>query len=73
MFARSVALSCSSVAPSPPRTNRTDGLHELEDGWFICAVILCMIAWMMLFVSSVSASVGLGFRLSGKFLRGFRV
>jgi hypothetical protein len=58
MLARSVAPSRSSVALSPPRTSRSDGLHEIEDGWFICVMILSMIAWMMLFVSSVSAFVG---------------
>lgn len=48
-----------------PRTSRSDGLHEIEDGWFICVMILSMIAWMMLFVSSLLLYVHKPFRQMG--------
>ena len=58
-----ILTGCTLLGGSPPpppptrslcpRSNRSDGLYEIEDGWFICMLILCIISWMMLFISSV--------------------
>eukprot|EP00802_Teleaulax_amphioxeia_P022730 Tamp_23207.p2 GENE.Tamp_23207~~Tamp_23207.p2 ORF type:complete len:107 (-),score=6.14 Tamp_23207:369-689(-) len=47
------------------RSNRSDGLYEIEDGWFICMLILCIISWMMLFISSLLLYVHKPFREEG--------
>jgi len=59
----SVKRNGGNVARGSTRLRtRTDGLHEVEDGWFICMLIFCLISWMMLFISSLLVYVHKPFR-----------